>query len=101
MNSRNQSLRSLALLSVVALTGCSAGSEAFSAGSSLAATSTTPRATVAVEVFEVKAQVKGEQLIPAVLSTEATATVLAQRDGIVVQLRCQEGARVTKGEELA
>jgi RND family efflux transporter MFP subunit len=36
-----------------------------------------------------------------VLSTEATATVLAPRDGILIELRASEGAQVTKGQELA
>lgn len=104
MNSRNRFMLCLVVLSMMALAGCSADSKAVSGGNSLAATSTPlaiPHAPIMVEVFEVKPQIKSEQLIPAVLSTEAKATVLAQRDGAIIDLRGQEGARVTKGEELA
>ena len=104
MNLIKQLLVYLVLLSVFALTGCTAGSRAASRESAVASVATplaTPPAPIAVEVFEVKADVTSEQLIPAVLSTEAMATVLAQRDGVVVQLHSREGASVAKGQELA
>src|SRR5437879_3885614 len=41
------------------------------------------------------------QLIPAVISNERTAVVLAQREGVLVGLSGQENARVAQGEELA
>ena len=104
MNGVNHYLACLVLLSAASLMGCSAGSKAAGTGRSPApaAVSSPPlRAPIAVEVFEVKAQARGEQFIPAILSTEATATLLAQRDGTVIELRGREGEEVTKGEELA
>ncbi len=57
---------------------------------------------VEVSVFEVKSSpVKSEPSIPAVLTVEHTAVVLAQRDGIVTGLRGEEGMRVTKGQVIA
>ena len=104
MNAIKQSLVYLVLLSVFALTSCTAGSRAASresAARSVATPLVTHPVPIAVEVSEVKADVKSEQLIPAVLSTGAMATVLAQRDGVIVQLHSREGAAVAKGQELA
>lgn len=104
MNVNKQLLLCLVLVSVFALTSCTAGSQAASRESALGSAAPpleTRPAPIAVEVFEVKADVKSEQLIPAVLSTEAMATVLAPRDGVVVQLHSREGAAVAKGQELA
>lgn len=89
---------------VIALSGCGAGDTTVSAGSPVkaaAATASSPRTPLDVKVFEVKGETKPERLVPAVLSTEATATVLAPRDGIIVDLRARQGAEVVKGEELA
>ena len=43
----------------------------------------------------------GELLIPAALSVEGRAVVLAQRDGTIVKLNGQESTRVTKGAIIA
>jgi RND family efflux transporter MFP subunit len=57
---------------------------------------------IAVQVIEARAsEAVGDVLIPAALSVEVTAMVLAQRDGTIVQLRAQEGSRVTKGQLIA
>jgi len=105
VNRINNLLLGIVLLSGIAVAGCAADRKPSGPGNSSAATTDSapaPRTPVAVEVFEVKpATPAGEQLIPAVISTENTVVVLAQREGILVQLRAQEGARVAKGEELA
>jgi RND family efflux transporter MFP subunit len=55
-----------------------------------------------VSVFEVKpSAARTEPSIPAVLSVEHTAIVLAQRDGIVTGLNGEEGMRVAKGQLMA
>jgi RND family efflux transporter MFP subunit len=55
-----------------------------------------------VQVVEAKENKEPEDLlIPAALSVESTALVLAQRDGIISQLNVQEGSRVFKGQILA
>jgi RND family efflux transporter MFP subunit len=57
---------------------------------------------ILVEVFEVKpSALPSYQLIPAVVSVEGTALVLAARDGTVVQLKTHEGASVSKGQIVA
>jgi RND family efflux transporter MFP subunit len=43
----------------------------------------------------------GDLLVPAAISVEVTAMVLARRDGGVSQLSGQEGSRVTKGQVIA
>src|SRR5438477_4264820 len=43
----------------------------------------------------------GDLLVPAALSVEVTALVLAQRDGTISQLSAQEGSRVTKAQVIA
>lgn len=55
-----------------------------------------------VRVFDVVPSVaRGDLFIPAALSVEGVATVTAQRDGAIAQLRVQEGTRVAKGELIA
>ncbi|HZS09473.1 MAG TPA: efflux RND transporter periplasmic adaptor subunit [Blastocatellia bacterium] len=67
-----------------------------------AATMPSPRAPLVVEVFEISPDAAPqEQLIPAVISSDHTALVLAQRDGVIVGLRAEEGERVAQGQELA
>jgi RND family efflux transporter MFP subunit len=87
------------------LAGCSAGDRSFNPDGVVSAATSAPAATrraIPVEVLEVKSSaVAGEQLIPAVISVENTALVLAQRDGMLAELRGQEGMRVAKGEALA
>jgi RND family efflux transporter MFP subunit len=58
---------------------------------------------VTVRVFEVQpsASASGDLVIPAALSVEDTAVVLAERNGRIVSLRGQESSRVSKGESLA
>ena len=83
-------------------TGSSAGETAVSASSSVdPASAGLSTRRFPVDVFQIKAGTKEERLIPAVLSTEATATVLAPRDGVVTDLRAREGMPVRKGDELA
>ncbi|HVS81108.1 MAG TPA: efflux RND transporter periplasmic adaptor subunit [Pyrinomonadaceae bacterium] len=60
--------------------------------------------TFVVHVFDAQPSPgsSGEDLlIPAALSVEDTAVVLAQREGRIMNLRGQEGARVIKGNVLA
>ena len=85
--------------------GCSTASKPVNSGNRGAVThsSVTNPAPIPVDVFEAKPSTaaSGDLLIPASLSVEDTAVVLAQRDGTIIQLRVQEGARVAKGAMLA
>lgn len=87
----------IALLALSVFAGCAARPEA------LRATSNGPTKTpVAVQVVEPKpSEATGDLLVPAALSVEVTAMVLAQRDGTISQLSGQEGSRVTKGQVIA
>jgi RND family efflux transporter MFP subunit len=59
-------------------------------------------APVVVNVIEARsAQVTGDLLIPSSLAVEQTALVLAQRDGILLQVEASEGQHVTQGQTLA
>ena len=85
----------LALMGVFA--GCTAKPEVLRAEHAPVA-----KAPVAVQVVEAKPSVAtGDLLIPAALSVEAMAMVLAQRDGIINYLGAQEGSRVKKGQVIA
>lgn len=84
------------------LTGCSAGSKTRELGKSAAPS--TNSGPVVVNVFDAQpssSSSSGDLLIPAALSVEQTAVVLAEREGRIVNLRGQEAARVTRGEVLA
>lgn len=87
-----------------ALVGCSSSPapSAREGGSQTASPQTAPARPVAVEVFEVRpSQNSNELLIPASVSVEGTAVVMAQRDGTIIQLTGQEGRRVARGEIIA
>ena len=103
MKRTNHLLLWIVLLTGGALAGCATNPKPLGPSNSLAAgVSTSPTPRPAVEVFEIKSiAAAGEQLIPAVISTEHTAVVLAQREGVLIELRSEEGARVAKGQELA
>src|SRR5258705_1942688 len=67
-----------------------------------AANSTSVKAPLLVQVVEARpSTATGDLLIPAALSVEVAAMVLAQRDGIISQLAAQEGTRVSKGQVIA
>ena len=56
----------------------------------------------AVQTFEVQpTAVAAELSVPASVSVEGTALVIAQREGVVTALNAQEGGRVSKGQTLA
>jgi HlyD family secretion protein len=105
MNKFSISLVTIFCLGGGLLAGCSAGDRPFKPDGVVSAATSTPaakRPVTMVEVFEVKpSAAAGEQLIPAVISVENTALVLAQRDGMLAELRGHEGMRVTKGEIIA
>lgn len=91
------------IIAATILCGCGgdkrAASRSFEASASA---SSSPPKPIAVEVFEVMpSATPSEQLVPAVVSVEATAQVLAGRDGVITQLDAQEGASVTRGQILA
>ena len=80
--------------------GCTAGSQT-RAPDNPTKTTASP---VVVHVFDVQPSphlAVGDLLIPAALSVEDTAVVLAEREGRIVNVRGQEGARVAKGDVLA
>jgi RND family efflux transporter MFP subunit len=106
MKTVNCFLSGQAILVAGLLVGCRVDSRQVGAGEAVVAATSklaeAPRRVPAVEVIEIKpGMVTGEQLIPAVTSVESTAMVLALRDGIITQLRAQEGTRVTQGEVIA
>lgn len=101
----NKILFAILLFCCALLAGCTAGSRTLDSNSrsSSVANSNTSTRTV-VHVFDAQpspALTGGEILIPASLSVEDVAVVLAERDGRIITLRAQEGARVAKGEVLA
>ena len=84
---------------VCLLSACSAGSKP----RQLSAVPT-PAAPVVVNVFDAQPSANssgGDLLIPAAVSVEQTAIVLAEREGQIINLPGQEAAHVTKGEILA
>lgn len=92
------SLTSIALLALGVFAGCAPRPEARGTGSNASAT----KVPIAVQVVEARpSEAAGDLLVPAALSVEVTAMVLAQRDGAISQLRAQEGSRVTKGQSIA
>ena len=91
-------LTGIAFLALGVFAGCTAKTDPLKAASNAPAT----KAPIAVQVVEAKAsEAAGDLLVPAALSVEGTAMVLAQRDGTISQLSGQEGSRVTKGEVIA
>jgi RND family efflux transporter MFP subunit len=93
------------LFCCASLAGCTAGSRTrdVNSRSSYTDNSSTSARTV-VHVFDAEpspSATGGELLIPASLSVEDTAVVLAERDGRIITLRGQEGVRVNKGDVLA
>lgn len=81
------------------LSACSAGSKPRQLSAA-----PTPTGPVMVSVFEAQPSTSsssGDLLIPAAISVEQTAVVLAEREGRIINLRGQEASRVTKGEVLA
>jgi HlyD family secretion protein len=86
-----------------ALSGCAVGSRTLPSDNR-AAGPVSSRAPVTVHVFNAQATANasgGDQLIPAALSVEGTAIVLAERGGRIISLNGSEGARVRKGDVLA
>ena len=93
-------LLGMLLLGTGLLGGCKAGSYTRATDNRIIATAS----PVVVHVFDVQPSAHlsdGDLLIPAALSVEDTAIVLAEREGRIVNLRGQEGARVTKDDILA
>jgi membrane fusion protein, multidrug efflux system len=89
------------LLFAAGLAGCTAGSQTRGPDTRATAQPSTP---VVVHVYDVQpspGQPGGDLLIPAALSVDDIAVVLAERDGRIVNMRGQEGTRVSKGEVLA
>jgi RND family efflux transporter MFP subunit len=97
-------LRSLLLMLACAACGLNAGCGSdpdarAQRNNSTTAHAPTPVAVNTIEVFPTA--VAGDLLVPASLSIENTAVVLAERDGTITQLEVNEGARVAPGQTLA
>ncbi|HVS80725.1 MAG TPA: hypothetical protein VHE60_03240, partial [Pyrinomonadaceae bacterium] len=76
-------LTSITLLALGVFAGCAARPEAIRTTSN----APTTKAPIVVQVFEAKpSEDPGDLLVPAALSVEVTAMVLAQRDGTISQL---------------
>ncbi len=90
----------IAIMSAGALAGCTAKPEPLRPGSPSNAIAA--KRPVAVHVVEARPSAAGgDLLVPAALSVEVTALVLARRDGTISLLGAQEGSRVTKGQIIA
>jgi RND family efflux transporter MFP subunit len=90
-------LTGITLLALGLFAGCT-GTEALRTASNAPGTKT----PIAVQVVEARpSEAAGDLLVPAALSVEVTAMVLAQRDGTISELGSQEGSRVTKGQVIA
>ena len=100
MDKGNTNLLSMLLLCTCLLGSCTAGSQTRVPDNRVVAT-TSP---LLVNVFAVQpspSRSEGDLLIPASVSVEDTAIVLAEREGLIVNLRGPEGAHVMKGDILA
>ena len=101
----NNTLRWLATFGCIIASGCGKSDKLIETDRPVAAASrpaATPVGAILVEVFEVTPPATpAEQIVPAVVSVERTAVILAQRDGVLVELKGDEGARVTKGAVIA
>lgn len=96
-----ESLLLLYVLSAAVVAGCSAQSQTRVRESNIVPAETN---AVAVRVFDVQPAANvpaGDLLIPASISLEDSAVVLAETEGHIVNLPVQEGSRVAKGELLA
>jgi RND family efflux transporter MFP subunit len=92
------------LLAGSLLTGCTAGSKTLPPDNRASANSSANRTPFRVHVFNAQPSASvsgGDQLIPAALSVEGTAIVLAERAGRIINLSGSEGARIKKGEVIA
>jgi RND family efflux transporter MFP subunit len=99
MNKLNSLLIGIVILCGAAFAGCTRGSRL---GNTTANSPTTAKRPIAVQVVEaMPSTAAGELLIPAALSVEGRAVVLAQRDGTIIKLSGQEGTRVGKGAIIA
>lgn len=101
----NKTLTLIAVLLCCMFTACSRSEKLIEPSGAAAASKSTDaprRASVEVEIFEVGPNhVAGEQLVPAAISVERQAMVLAQRDGIITDLSGEEGEKVSKGAIIA
>lgn len=92
-------LTGIALLSAGLFSACAEKPEALRTS---AVNATAARPPLSVAVVEAKpSTATGDLLVPAALSVEVTALVLAQRDGTISQLSAGEGSRVRKGQVIA
>ena len=90
------------MLLASALVACTAGSRTLENRS--AANASPGAQLIAVNVFEAlpsNSPTTGDLLIPAALSVDTIAVLLAEREGRITRLAVQEGARVNKGDVLA
>ena len=87
------------------LAGCSAGSRPLAPGNQgSVANQTANIRPIVVRVFDAQPSpgaTGGELLIPASISVEDTAVILAERSGRIIKLHASEGGRVRKGDALA
>src|SRR5205085_4657020 len=92
----------LCALACALCAGCSASSKTKTANAAAPTASPVAASPISVNVIEARsASVGGDLLIPAALAVEQTALVLAQRDGILLQVQANEGQRVAQGQVLA
>ena len=88
------------LLSAALVAGCTAGSQTRAPDQKPTATAS-PAVVQVISVQPSPHLPDSDLLIPAALSVEDTAVVLAEREGRIITLGGQEGSRVAKGDILA
>jgi RND family efflux transporter MFP subunit len=104
MNRTSLSLLALAALACCLQAGCGSSSDAKGRRVTNASAQPAPAAVRPPVVNVIEAHptaAPAELLVPAALSIENTALVLAQREGTLVQVAAEEGQRVAQGQLLA
>src|SRR5262245_45704253 len=97
---RRELLNGALIVMVFALAACSARGRAMEANKTAPGMANASPSPLLVDTLEIKLDPAAKKrLIPAVVSNEITALVLSQRDGALVRLSVEEGARVRNGEE--
>lgn len=102
MNKVNCRLVGILIFCGGAFAGCTQGGLPGSVTDSKSKSPAAATQPIAVKVAEaMPSSAEGELLIPAALSVEGRAVVMAQRDGTIIKLAGQEGTRVAKGAIIA
>src|SRR5262245_49804991 len=99
MNKTKDLLIGVIIIAAFALAGCSARGRAMEMNKTPVGGANATPTPLLVDTLEIKLDpTAAERMIPAVVSNETTALLLSQREGTLVRLNVEEGARVGNGE---